>query len=89
MNVVSTMRQCFFYPKISASVQNDLEDKVSIVKLEITEIIEKCVVAVSMYTRLEDGPRNMGGAQFVGESFYRKFKPRGFLTPSRMRSKFF
>ena len=61
----------------------------SIVKLKITEIIEKCDVTVSMYTRLEDGPRNMGGAQFVGESFYRKFKPRGFLTPSRMRSKFF
>ena len=38
----------FFYPKISAAVQNDLEDKVSIVKLEITEIIKKCVVAVSM-----------------------------------------
>ena len=58
-----------FYPKISASVQNGFEDKVSIVKLENTEIIEKCVIAVSMYRRLEDEPKNMGGAQFVGEPF--------------------
>ena len=79
----------FFDPKISEDVEKDLVDKVSIVKLEIVEIIQKCVVIVSKYTRFEDGPRNMGGAQFVGESFYRKYKARGYLTPSCMRTKFF
>ena len=78
----------FFDPKICEEVEKNLLDKVSIVKLEIVEILQKCIVAIQQYTRLGDGPQNMGGAQFVGASFYRKYKPRGFLTPSRIKKIF-
>ena len=79
----------FFDPKLNEDVEDSLENKVSVVKLEAVDIVQKCIVVVSRFTRIGDGPINMGGAQFVGEAFYRKLKPRGFLTPSRMKSKFF
>ena len=79
----------FLDPKLNSQVDDELVGKVSICKLELTDIVEQCVIVVKQYTWLANGPKNMGGAQFVGEKFYRTYKNIGHLIPTRMKKKFF
>ena len=76
----------YFDPWLNNRVEDELcgqQGKISIIRLEMTEIVQKCVVAVQRYKKIADGPFN------IGREFYKKLKPRGILTPSRMTAKFF
>ena len=76
-----------FNAKLNEQIENELvgPGKVSVVKLDITDILEKTIVGVMAYTRLGDGPKHVGDAKFLGDSYYRSLKPRGCMTPSRMK----
>ena len=63
------------------------ETKVTTIKLEIVDIFESVLVGVLEYTVIGEGHKYVGDATFVGEAFYRRLKPRGCLTLSRMRKK--
>ena len=70
-------------------IENELvgEGKVSIIKLEIVDILQGAIVGILDYMKISDGPDNIGQATFVGNDFYRKLKPRGCYTPSRFKKK--
>ena len=76
-----------FNSKLNKKVKDELvgPGKVSIVRLDVTDILEKTIVGVMAFTRLDDGPDHVGDAQFLGDTFYRVLKPRGCMTPSRMK----
>ena len=78
-----------FNSKLNKRIEAELvgEAKVTTIKLEIVDILESVLVGVLEYTVIGEGPRHVGDATFVGEAFYRRLKPRGCLTPSRMRKK--
>ena len=78
-----------FNSKLHRRIEAELigEAKVTTIKLEIVEILESVLVGVLEYTVIGEGPKHVGDATFVGEAFYRRLKPRGCLTPSRMRKK--
>ena len=68
-----------FNSKLNKKVNDELvgPGKVSIVRLNVTAILEKTIVGVMAFTRLDDGPDHVGDAQFLGDTFYRVLKPRG------------
>ena len=78
-----------FNSKLNEKVKEELvgEGRVSIVRLDIIDILQNCIVGVQAFTKLSDGPAHVGQAQFLGEPFYRSLKPRGCYTPSRMKKK--
>ena len=78
-----------FKPDLCGSVIDDLLDRIKIVRLDSVEIIKGAVVGVVLFTVLEDGPRSVGEAVFIGDEYYRKLKPRGIYSPSRLRGKVF
>ena len=51
------------------------------------KVLENVLVGVINYTKLGNGPTNIGHAKYVGEAFYRTLKPRGCYTPSRFKKK--
>ena len=63
-----------FSPKISRKVLDELvrDGKVTTIKLEIVEIIKDVIIGVLEFTVIEEGPRHVGDASFVGDSFYRE-----------------
>ena len=65
------------------------DGKVTTIKLEIVEIIKDVIIGVLVFTVIEEGPRHVGDASFVGYAFYREMRPRGCLTPSRMNKNSF
>ena len=70
-------------------IRNELvgDGKVTTIKLEIVEVLQDVLVGVLDYTVMSEGLVHVGDATFVGNEFYRKLKPRGCFTPSRMRKK--
>ena len=78
-----------FNSKLNEKVKEELvgEGRVSIVRLDIIDILQNCIVGVQAFTKLSEGPAHVGQAQFLGEPFYRSLKPRGCYTPSRMKKK--
>ena len=78
-----------FYSNLNNQVENELvgEGKVSTVKLEIVEVLDKVIVGVMNFTKICDGPEHVGEAAFVGHEYYRQLKPRGCYTPSRMNKR--
>ena len=76
-----------FHTKLNERIENELvgEGKVTAIKLEIHQILQKVLVGVTEYTVIEEGPRHVGDATFVGTEFYRQLKPRGCFTPSRFK----
>ena len=78
-----------FKRDLCGSVVDHLLDRIKIVRLDSVEIIKGAVVGVVSFTVLEDGPRSVGEAVFIGDEYYRKLKPRGIYSPSRLRGKLF
>ena len=74
-----------FNAKLNKQVEEELigDGKVSIVRIDTSDILEKndnwC------HGILAEGPQHVGEAQFLGDAFYRGLKPRGCMTPSRMK----
>ena len=74
---------------MTCAVASLIMDRIKIVRLDSVEIIKGAVVGVVSFTVLEDGPRSVGEAVFIGDEYYRKLKPRGIYSPSRLRGKLF
>ena len=76
-----------FNAKLNKQVEEELigDGKVSIVRIDTSDILEKTIIGVMAFTKLGEGPQHVGEAQFLGDAFYRGLKPRGCMTPSRMK----
>ena len=76
-----------FNSKLNKQVEDELEGpgKVSVVRIDMSDILEKTIIGVMAYTKVGEGPNHVGDAQFLGDKYYRGLKPRGIMTPSRMR----
>ena len=76
-----------FNSKLNKQIEDELvgEGKVSVIRIAMSDILEKTIVGVMGYTKLEEGPDHVGDAQFLGNTYYRGLKPRGIMTPSRMK----
>ena len=61
-----------FDEKLYDQVSDELlgEGKVSIVRLDIVDILQGCLVGVKAFTKNEFGPSHVGQAQFLGTKFY-------------------
>ena len=78
-----------FNSKLNERIESELmgEGKVTTIKLEVVDILDKVLVGVMQYTVIEEGPTHVGEARYVGSDFYRQLKPRGCFTPSRFKKK--
>ena len=78
-----------FNEKLNDRVREELigEGKVTEIKLEIVEVLQGVIVGIVDYTKMREGPHHVGEAAYVGNDFYRQFKPRGCFTPSRMKKR--
>ena len=78
-----------FNSKLNKKVEDELvgEGRVSVVKLEIIDVLQDCIIGVQAFKKLGEGPAHVGEAQFLGDEYYRSLKPRGCFTPSRMKKK--
>ena len=78
-----------FNAKLNDKIKEELvgDARVSIVRLDMIDILQDCIVGVQGFTKLDEGPAHVGDARFLGEPFYRSLKPRGCFTPSRMKKR--
>ena len=78
-----------FKDTLNQIVENELLDKIKVVRLDNTEVIKGAVIGVLDFAVIVDGPDSLGEAVFVGEDYYKKLKSRGINSPSKLRGNLF
>ena len=69
-----------------AKVEEELENKITVINITKSTIFKKCVVLINEYVHIGPGLSSIGHTVLVGSSFLRKLRPgKGSTTPSNMK----